>query len=166
MASGKLRTCLTCGKQYKYCGNCNSSEGTEPWRNIYCSSNCHDIWYTLSDFEEGFITIDDAKKKIESYDLSRKNEWSECVKDSYGKLYDLKKDNEEGDKVEKAVADTGTDTDENRIEHSVQKTTVKTENVKMDNVKTGNGNNSTSKDVEKFKKIDAYARQSFNTKKK
>lgn len=158
MASGKLRTCLTCGKQYKYCGNCNGSEGTEPWRSIYCSINCHDIWYTLSDFEEGFITVDEAKAKMESYDLSKKNEWSQCVKDSYIKLYGLKEDNEDGKKVEKAVADTVA---ENRDEHPVQETAVKVENVKIEENKPA-----PVKEVEKFKKIDAYARQNFNNKKK
>ena len=61
------RTCMMCGKQYKFCGHCNDFDPSESWKYLYHDEKCMDIskvWYAYRGKE---ITKDEAKslmKKI------------------------------------------------------------------------------------------------------
>jgi hypothetical protein len=59
----KGRTCLICGKKYKFCRSCT---GKEPaWRTLFDSDNCYAIYDAISN-----VKID----KLKSLDLSEATE--------------------------------------------------------------------------------------------
>lgn len=86
------RTCLCCRTQYHYCSQNCDDKNLPLWYNLFHNQNCHDIWYVLSDFENGVLSKEEAQEKIKSLDTSViKND---AVMTSYNKLM-------EGPKVEK-----------------------------------------------------------------
>lgn len=64
------RTCILCGKNYRFCNDCSDYEHIEPWHNIYCSENCRTIFETCVDFVQKHMGKDEAREKILSCDLS------------------------------------------------------------------------------------------------
>jgi len=68
-----MRTCKICGKKYEYCGHCPSKNTIEPWRNLYCSEKCREVFNVLDNFASKKISKEEAKKKLESlgFDLSK-----------------------------------------------------------------------------------------------
>ena len=66
-----LRTCCVCHKEYSFC-LCNPEDRNKPtWYFAYCSENCKDIYAATSDYENGNISADDAKKQLDKLDLSQ-----------------------------------------------------------------------------------------------
>lgn len=58
------RTCIICGRQYEYCGNCDKSEQNETWRNIYDSQECRSIFKICSGFKNAKLTKESAQKSL------------------------------------------------------------------------------------------------------
>ena len=66
-----VRTCCVCHKEYSFC-LCNPEDRNKPtWYFAYCSENCKDIYAATSDYENGNISADDAKKQLDKLDLSQ-----------------------------------------------------------------------------------------------
>ena len=59
-----MRTCKICGKQYEYCGHCPGKNTIEPWRNLYCSENCREVFSTFDKYASKKITATEAKDKL------------------------------------------------------------------------------------------------------
>lgn len=71
MTKKGLRTCCVCHKEYSFC-LCNPEDRNKPtWYFAYCSENCKDIYAATSDYENGNISADDAKKQLDKLDLSQ-----------------------------------------------------------------------------------------------
>ena len=71
MTKKGLRTCCVCHKEYSFC-LCNPEDRNKPtWYFAYCSENCKDIYTVTSDYENGNISADDAKKQLDKLDLSQ-----------------------------------------------------------------------------------------------
>lgn len=66
------RTCLACGKKYEYCGSCPTSVNLPVWKNIFDTENCKIIFENTSDFIQGVISKDVARKRISKCDFSIK----------------------------------------------------------------------------------------------
>ena len=67
-----LRTCCVCRKEHLFCPQCRPEDRNKPtWYFAYCSENCKDIYATTSDYENGNISADDAKKQLDKLDLSQ-----------------------------------------------------------------------------------------------
>ena len=67
-----LRTCCVCRKEHLFCPQCRPEDKNKPtWYFAYCSENCKDIYAATSDYENGNISADDAKKQLDKLDLSQ-----------------------------------------------------------------------------------------------
>ena len=72
MTKKGLRTCCVCHQEHMYCPVCNPEDRNKPtWYFAYCSENCKDIYAATSDYENGNISADDAKKQLDKLDLSQ-----------------------------------------------------------------------------------------------
>ena len=65
----KIRTCALCGKQYEYCGHCEKDAAT-PWKNLFHSEACRDLFDLAAKYREKAITLDEAKKAYKALDVS------------------------------------------------------------------------------------------------
>lgn len=82
----KTRRCCVCGKEYKYCNQCLSDKNKPTWMFAWCSENCKDIYNATSDFEDGNITANEAKAKLDNLDLSRFEYFGNSYKNSISKI--------------------------------------------------------------------------------
>lgn len=64
------RKCILCGKEYKYCKNCQSDYKKELWHSLYDTENCKDISKTLTDYKFDRITKDEAREILSKCDLT------------------------------------------------------------------------------------------------
>lgn len=87
----KKRTCICCGKQYTYCGNCPADKHLETWHALYCSDNCHQIFESANDYGFGLLTKEEAKKQIEACDLSELESFNKIVRADVHKIIDEEK---------------------------------------------------------------------------
>ena len=74
------RTCILCGKQYKYCMDCRSELDVPAFYNIYCSKNCRAIFNILVEFAQNHITKEQAQEQLASCDLSNQENFRADMK--------------------------------------------------------------------------------------
>lgn len=86
MARGE-RICITCGKKYVYCPNCQKGDPSETWRNIYCSDECRDIYKICNSFAFGHINVETAKKQLDKYGITDRSKYNEDVRKSLSAIY-------------------------------------------------------------------------------
>ena len=84
MARGD-RTCLICGKQYKYCGTCPEAKPSETWRALYCSQACRTAFDIFSKFANGHMSADVAYEKLSALDVDKMN-LNEQLKEDWEKI--------------------------------------------------------------------------------
>lgn len=74
------RKCIVDGTSYKYCNKCSGYNAKETWRTLYCSENCLKIFNVCSKYVGGNIAIADAKKELDSCDLTNKENFASGIK--------------------------------------------------------------------------------------
>ena len=64
--------CLACGKEYYFCLKCNqhSTSPAPMWKVDYCCENCKTIFETVSSYNCGSMTKDEAKEILGKCDLA------------------------------------------------------------------------------------------------
>lgn len=72
------RICSVCRTSYNFCPRCN--EDKPMWMFTWCSDNCRNIYRTLDAYDSGDMAAIDAKKLIDTYDLSRREYFGESYK--------------------------------------------------------------------------------------
>lgn len=80
------RKCILCGKEYKFCSNCKEESHQPAWKNIYCSENCRMIFNTAVAYVDKSIDIKEAKKRIESCDLSEIDNFKGDIKKAIAEI--------------------------------------------------------------------------------
>lgn len=70
MDSLNNKTCIICGKQYKYCPNCAEFVNQPTWRALCDTDNCHTIFRIVTDYHFGIYDDDSAKIALKDCDLS------------------------------------------------------------------------------------------------
>ena len=83
----KLRTCVCCGEKYSFCPRCPQDADKPLYYFSFCSNNCHDIYEITSRFENGQITANEAKNKLDKLNLSNLNNYGESYKLSIDKIF-------------------------------------------------------------------------------
>jgi len=63
----KIRKCIVCGNEYKYCPHCSAYNAGETWRFVYCSDDCRMIDAITSWYATGKINESEAKFKLSDY---------------------------------------------------------------------------------------------------
>lgn len=62
----KKLNCIVCGKEYE---TCNCSKDLKTYKVITDSVNCYQIYLIVSDFVNGVITREEAKKMLSKCDI-------------------------------------------------------------------------------------------------
>lgn len=63
------RTCAACLKKYQYCAHCGEYNPREPWRYLFCSEECREIFHACSDYNQGNLSAKDAKEILKRHDI-------------------------------------------------------------------------------------------------
>lgn len=82
----KNRTCAVCRENYSYCPHCGEDKDKPTWYFTFCSSNCKDTYEVTSKFENGQITVENAKKALDKLDLSNADNFGQSYKSSIAKI--------------------------------------------------------------------------------
>ena len=80
------KICATCRSNYDFCPKCNRDKDKPLWYFTFCSQNCHDIYETTSNFENGNINADEAKMRLDNLNLSKIDNFGESYKKSINKI--------------------------------------------------------------------------------
>lgn len=64
MAKMNKATCVICGKNYDVCLSCKDQARIKPWRSIADSADCYKIFLVLTQYNNGYISKDEAKKQL------------------------------------------------------------------------------------------------------
>lgn len=68
----KNRTCLLCGKKYKYCYNCGAERTKPAWHNIFCSEECVKVNRVLAAYDFEQIDKAEAHKRLIDMDYKER----------------------------------------------------------------------------------------------
>ena len=66
MNNSDMATCIICGKKYKTCLSCKDLDVIKPWRTITDSVDHYKIFLIISQYNNGYIKKDEAKKQLEN----------------------------------------------------------------------------------------------------
>ena len=80
------KICATCRSEYDFCPKCNKDKDKPLCYFTFCSQNCHDIYETTSNFENGKINANDAKLQLDNLNLSKLDNFGESYKKSIDKI--------------------------------------------------------------------------------
>lgn len=80
MSNSDMATCVICGKKYKTCLSCKDQDVIKPWRNITDSVEHYKIFLVISQYNNGYLKNDEAKKQLENIKFDIK-ELKESVQD-------------------------------------------------------------------------------------
>lgn len=79
------RQCYLCQIKYEYCPDCGRHDPA--YMATFCSTNCRDIFQTLSRFGTGLISAEECKEYLEMLDLSKKDSYKESTINTINKVY-------------------------------------------------------------------------------
>lgn len=65
MSKSNKATCIVCGKEYDVCLSCKDQNKIKPWRNITDNVNCYKIFLALTQYNNEYISKDEAKKQLD-----------------------------------------------------------------------------------------------------
>lgn len=119
----KLRTCVCCGEKYSFCPRCPQDADKPLYYFSFCSNNCHDIYEITSRFENGQITANEAKNKLDKLDLSKLNSYGESYKSSIDKIFTsvIEQNNEIEEKKESTESENEIQDSDDIEEKSIKK---------------------------------------------
>lgn len=95
------RKCIVDLKDYRYCNHCNEFNPMETWRFLFCCENCRDIYHTVDDYNANKITANEAKERLEKYDLSGLDRFHPFVKRDIDRIFD-----EAVDEIQEEITET------------------------------------------------------------
>ena len=67
------RTCVVCGKRYRYCPRCAEFNSLPTWILAYCSEPCQQTDFLTNKYVYKHISADDAAKEIEKLGVEVQN---------------------------------------------------------------------------------------------
>ena len=110
MATRNLNcTCLTCGKQYHYCINCNGENWKYAWMRTWDTENCKDIFNTITEARNDMITKEVAQSRLKKLDTTNV---LPSIQASIDWCFDTPKDTKDETVVESKAEETKAETAE------------------------------------------------------
>ena len=73
MGNKDMSTCIVCGKKYKTCLSCRNEVALKPWRSVADKIECYEIFLILSQYNNGYLNKDEAKKRLERIKYDEKD---------------------------------------------------------------------------------------------
>ena len=89
MGKQNNRTCIICGKQYRYCPTCGEDSNKPTWYLIFDSQNCYDIYNVCTQYRDGTITAKKAYELISKLDISNMKEFAAVTQEQIKKILEL-----------------------------------------------------------------------------
>lgn len=120
MSNKNNRICKVCGEKYYFCPSCSKIPVTEKYKNMFCSKNCYDIFYTLSRLTVGTINKPEAKDILSSLDLSKQNQFSEKIKSEVDEIMKTNKKPKKKAKLEPVYNNEAIDVDDKNSEVTLE----------------------------------------------
>ena len=80
MGRQDYRTCIICGKQYRYCPDGGEDAGRPTWYFVFDGQNCHDIYDVCTNYRDGKIDVAKAYELISNLDISEINSFQEATR--------------------------------------------------------------------------------------
>lgn len=115
------RKCIACGTKYSYCPDCSRADALKStWYSDFCSESCKDLWYTLTKYNMGRVTKDEAKSTILELDLKTIESYSQFVQLDYAKVMAEEKKSKRGKRVEAQPIDEVADIPKATIEKLIE----------------------------------------------
>ncbi len=84
----KTKRCLVCNSLYEYCPHCNGNP--TPWKVLYCSEECRNVFDVCCAYEGKRITQEEAYNRLNELNIKDKN-IQKSVKGSVEKIMAFKK---------------------------------------------------------------------------
>lgn len=84
--SKRTSFCAVCGKKYELCISCDEKSKLNPWKRHTDTAEHYKIYQILRGYSTGVYTETEAKKKLESVDLSDFNDLRGNIKEIIKKL--------------------------------------------------------------------------------
>lgn len=82
MASRYDKTCVMCGKHYKYCsGGCDDYRGYPLWMTSFCSDPCHTVFNVIMDYRTATKTPQECAAILKATDLSGRDKFNKSTND-------------------------------------------------------------------------------------
>ena len=117
----RSRKCVACGTKYSYCPDCSRADAQKPtWYNDFCQESCKDLWYTLSRYNMGRITKEDAKSVILELDLNPIESYSQFVQRDYAKVMTDERKPKRGKRTEMPIVYEATDIPQDVVDSIIQ----------------------------------------------
>lgn len=73
MSKSDMSTCIVCGKSYTACLSCRNQDRIKPWRSITDTIDCYKIFLIISQYNNGYVSKEEAKKQLEAVSFNKKN---------------------------------------------------------------------------------------------
>ena len=162
MDSLNNKTCIICGKQYKYCPNCAEFINQPTWRSLCDTDNCHTIFRIVTDYHFGIYDDDSAKIALKDCDLSVVKD--KGTKEFLNKLFNENTMEDTVEVVDNAEATTEVKTDATSETKNVADNTKVNENKEIEK-NVANKNTETTDDYVE-KKNNKDVNEFLNAKKK
>ena len=111
-----MRKCTLCpSHKYKYCSKCKNQSLIEPWRFLYDTETCRDVYHILSEFAFGRLSAPEAKEQLSKYNVPPVEEMQKALAESYNKIMESTKE-VEVTKMESSVDFVKSDNEEDNEE--------------------------------------------------
>lgn len=85
MGEAKKATCSICGKKYDLCLSCRNELSVRPWKEVADTETCYKLYMCLLQFNNGYLTKEEAKKQIENINYNPK-ELRDSVRENISKV--------------------------------------------------------------------------------
>lgn len=72
MGNKKKATCTICGNKYDLCLSCRKELSIKPWKEVADTESCYKLYMCLLQFNNGYLSKDEAKKQIEKINYDPK----------------------------------------------------------------------------------------------
>ena len=88
-----FRSCLLCGKEYKFCPTCGEDRYAPVWKNTFCSEDCSRIFKCAMSFYMSLITKEEAMKIVSECDTTNIEAYRDDIKQTIKKIMTVDKVN-------------------------------------------------------------------------
>ena len=87
-----MRKCTLCpSHKYSYCNKCKAPSLIEPWRMLFDSETCRDVYHILSEFAFGRKTAIEARSELENYEVPNKEDMTSSLRKNLEDVYEQTK---------------------------------------------------------------------------
>ena len=101
----KKRVCLTCGKEYEYCNNCNDTNKYPTWMAEFHDETCKEIFNAVSAYNMQLVSKEDVKAVVKKYNVTDFGIFKKSIKDKLTEIVGDNKPKSESVEEKKTVVE-------------------------------------------------------------